>query len=64
MVTWQTMVAIAFEIAKGKGAQFDGIDEGGDFLTQLSGVWEQDKDRLKQMTERQVRNYLQDRISK
>jgi len=64
MVTWQTFVSIAFETAKGKGATFDGIDEGGDFLTQLSGVWDEDKDRLRQMTERQAENYLKDIVSK
>jgi len=64
MVTWQTFVSLAFETAKGKGAQFEGIDEGGDFLTQLSRVWDEDKDRLRQMTERQAENYLSDIVSK
>lgn len=62
MVSWQTFVSIAFDTAKAKGAKFEGIDDGGDFLTQLSRVWDNDKDQLKQMTERQVRNYLQDRV--
>jgi len=62
MVTWQTFVSLAFSEAKAKGAQFEGIDDGGDFLTQLSSVWDGDKERLKQMTERQARNYLQDRV--
>lgn len=63
MVQWQRFVAIAFDIAKGKGAQFENIQEGGDFLTQLSAVWERDKDRILQMTERQARNYLEDKVS-
>ena len=60
MVTWQTLVRIAFDVSKGKGATFEGIEEGGDFLTQLSEVWESDKAELKQMTERQAENYLDD----
>lgn len=64
MVSWQTLVRLAFDVAADKGATFDGIDSGGDFLTDLSKVWQADKDRLKQMTEKQVRNYLQDRVSK
>jgi len=62
MVTWQTFVSIAFDTAKGKGAQFEGIDDGGDFLTQLSALWDRDKERLKQMTKRQADNYLDDRV--
>lgn len=63
MVSWQRFVAIAFDVAKGKGAQFSGIEQGGDFITGLSRLWNDDKDRLKQMTERQVRNYLQDKVT-
>jgi len=60
MVTWQTLVEIAFDVADGKGATFDGIDEGSDFLTDLSVYWQQNKDRLKQMTRQQARNHLDD----
>jgi len=62
MVSWQRFTAIAFDVAKGKGAQYSGIEEGGDFISQLSEVWQADKDRLKQMTEQQARSYLQDRV--
>lgn len=62
MVSWQTFVSIAFDTAKGKGAQFEGIDDGADFVTQLSEVWNSDKQRYKQMTERQIRNQLQDMV--
>jgi hypothetical protein len=64
MVSWQRFVALAFEVAKGKGAAFDGIEQGGDFLSQLSRLWDGDKERIKQMTERQARNYLDDRVSR
>jgi len=62
MVTWQTLVSIAFDIAQEKGAEFQNIEDGGGFLSDLSSVWEQDKDRLKQMTEQQARDYLQDLV--
>jgi len=62
MVSWQTLVSIAFDIAEQKGAQFDGIEEGGKFLNDLSAVWQTDKAQIKQMTEQQARNYLQDLV--
>lgn len=62
MVSWQVFVSVAFDTAKGKGAKFENIDDGGDFLSQLSEPWEQDKEQLKQMTRAQVRNYLEDKI--
>ena len=62
MVSWQTLVSIAFDIAEQKGAQFDGIEEGGAFLNDLSAVWQTDKAQIKQMTEQQARDYLQDLV--
>lgn len=62
MVSWQTLVSIAFDIAETKGAEFENIDDGGGFLTDLSVVWNADKQRLKQMTEEQARNYLMDKV--
>jgi len=59
MVSWQRFVSIGFDVAKGKGAQFEGIDQGGDFVEDLAMVWQDDKERYKQMTERQVRNALE-----
>lgn len=62
MVTWQKLVELAFDEVERKGATFEGIDEGGDFLTDLSVLWDGNKHRLKQMTEQQARNYLRDRV--
>lgn len=58
MVSWQTVVSISFEIAEQKGAQFDGIEDGGEFMSQLSEYWSMNKDDLKQMTEQQAENDL------
>jgi len=58
MVSWQTTVSIAFEIANDKGAQFDGIEDGGEFMSQLSAYWSDNKDSLKQLTESQARAEL------
>jgi len=63
MVSWQRFVAIAFDEAKAKGASFDGIDDGGDFMEQVATVWQSDKERYKQMTERQARNAISDMVS-
>ena len=62
MVSYQTFTKLAFDVAKAKGASFTGIDEGGDFISDVAAVWQDDKERLKQMTERQARNYLKERV--
>lgn len=62
MVSYQTFTKLAFDEARAKGAQFQNIDDGGDFVTQIAEVWNADKDRLKQMTEKQARNYLSERV--
>lgn len=62
MVSWQTLVRIAFEIAEQKGAEFDGIEEGGQFMSDLAAVWSQNKAEYKGYTERQARSELQQLI--
>jgi hypothetical protein len=62
MVSWQTFVEIAFDVADDKGAQFTGIKEGGAFMSDLADLWSQEKERYIQMTEQQVRNELQDLV--
>jgi hypothetical protein len=62
MVSWQTFVSIAFETAEQKGAEFENIADGGAFLSDLSMVWQADKEKYKQMTESQVRNVLDDLV--
>lgn len=63
MVSWQSFVGIAFDEAKAQGGSFDGIDEGGDFMEDVAAVWQDDKERYKQMTERQVRNAISDMVT-
>jgi len=58
MVSWQTFVSLSFDEAKRKGAQFKNIEEGGDFMQDVAAVWEDDKERYKQMTEQQARNAI------
>lgn len=62
MVSWQTFVEIAFDVADEKDAQFAGITEGGAFMSDLGDVWSQEKQRYIQMTEQQVRNELDDLV--
>jgi len=59
MVSYQTFVKLAFDEAKAKGASFQGIDDGGDFMTQVAELWSKKKDEYKPLTERQVRTRLQ-----
>lgn len=63
MVTYQTYIRIGFNVAESKGASFEGIDDGGDFISQLAELWNSETGELEQMTETQVRRYLQDRVS-
>jgi hypothetical protein len=62
MVSYQTFTKLAFDVARRKGAQFEGIDEGGDFIEDVAAVWQSNKESLLQMTEQQARNYLQERV--
>lgn len=62
MVSYQVFTKLAFDVASAKGASFTGIDDGGDFISDVAEVWQGDKERLKQMTERQARNYLKERV--
>lgn len=62
MVSWQVFVELAFDVANGKGAQFSGIEDGAGFIEDLSEVWQQDKQRYKQMTKKQARNALKDLV--
>jgi len=63
VVSYQKFVELAFDEAKSKGASFDGIDEGGDFMTDVAAVWSKNKEQYKQLTEQQTRNRLQDMVS-
>lgn len=62
MVSWQRFVGLAFQVADTKGVQFAGIDEGADFITALSQLWQEDQQSIKQMTEQQTINYLNERV--
>jgi hypothetical protein len=62
MVSWQTYVEIAFDVADDKGAQFGGITEGGAFLSDLGDVWQMRKSEIKQMTRDQARRDLEDLV--
>jgi len=62
MVSYQTFTSIAFDVAKDKGASFDGIEDGGSFVSQLSALWNRDKDQIKQWTEDRTRQYLREKV--
>lgn len=58
MVSYQVFTSIAFDVAETKGAQFDGIEDGGQFISELSDLWQENKEQYKQMTREQMRNTL------
>ena len=62
MVSWQTVVELAFDIADEKGGQFAGISDGGAFMSDLAEVWSQNKETWRDYTREQARNELEDVI--
>lgn len=63
MVTWQKLVEIAFDVADDKGAQFEGISDGGQFMSQVAELWSQNKETWKQYTEAQARRELEEVVT-
>jgi len=63
MVSYQKFTSIAFDVAKEKGAQFNGVGDGGTFVsTVVSVLWNQHGDELKGMTIQQARQFAQHHI--
>lgn len=62
MVSWQSFVAIAFDVAEDKGIEFAGINDGASFMSDLGDLWSQEKQRYKQMTKQQTYNDLEEMV--
>ena len=63
MVSYQKFTSIAIDVAQSKGAQFNGIADGGTFVGNVVSVlWNQHKDELKGMTIQQARQFAQQHI--
>ena len=63
MVSYQKFTSIAFDVAKQQGAQFDGVGDGGTFVsTVVSVLWRQHRDDLTGMTIQQARQFAQNHI--
>ena len=63
MVSYQKFTSIAFDVAKAKGAQFNGLGDGGTFVGNVVSVlWNQHRDELKGMTIQQARQFTQQHI--
>jgi len=63
MVSYTTYTRIGFRVAEEKGAQFDGIDDGGRFISELAALWQDEKSELKQMTEEQAERRLNEVVT-
>lgn len=63
MVSYQTFIDLAFAVAKAKGADYDGINDGAQSMRVFADLWNQNKTTLKSYTEQQARSWLQDQIS-
>jgi len=63
MVSYQKFTSIAIDVAQSKGAQFNGIGDGGTFVGNVVSVlWNQHRDELKGMTIQQARQFAQQHI--
>lgn len=62
MVSYQEFTSIAFDVAESKGGTFEGIQEGGQFIREVATVWNQNKERYKQMTQKQARAELNELV--
>lgn len=62
MVSYQVFTKLAFDVAESKGGTFSNIQDGGEFVSEVAAVWNDDKERIKQMTQNQARNYLQELV--
>lgn len=60
MVSYQKFTSLCFQAAKQKGIKFSGIEDGGNFTSQIAEYWNANKDRLKQMTVAQARQEAED----
>lgn len=60
MVSYQKFTSLCYEVAKEKGVQFEGIADGGQFTSEIAAYWNENKDRLKQMTVSQARDVARD----
>jgi len=58
MVSYQKFTSIAFDVAEQKGGTFEGIEDGGAFISEVAAVWNENKQEYKQMTESQARDEL------
>jgi len=62
MVSYQVYTSIAYDVADDKGIEFEGIDDGARYVSELAELWRQDKQDIKPMTKQQVRDYLHVRV--
>jgi len=64
MVSYQTLTAIAFEVAREKGASFSGQRPANAtaVVELVAACWNENKQQYKQMTEAQARRQMQKQI--
>lgn len=64
MVSYQRLTSIAFDVARRKGAKFTGSPptNSARIVEIVAEEWQSDKERYKQMTEKQARRALEDTI--
>lgn len=62
MVSYQKWTSIVFDVAKSKGAQFEGISDGQPVVQLASEVWQERKADLNTATDAEARRIAQDEV--
>lgn len=64
MPRYSKWTSIAFDVARNKGATFEGSVPNGaeDVISVAAAVWSEDRERYRAMTESQARAVLEDEI--
>ena len=64
MVSYQRFTAICYEVAKRKGVQFSGIQDGADFTSQIAQYWNENKAEIKPMTVKQATDLAEEIVER
>lgn len=62
MVKYQKFISLAFDEAKGQGAQFNSLDESNEALQLFADLWSNNKEEIKAFAVREAKEYLHDQI--
>lgn len=57
-MSWQTFTALAYQVAEERGNGAESLDDGQRIVSIASDLWQEDKQRLGQMSRAEALDYL------